>query len=134
MKTIDAKYRVLYADTDAMGIVYYANYLRFYEMGRDAYFRALNVTEEEIRDSGILLPAVSVNMKYIKPAEYKDDIIIKTQVIEMPAVRFRFEQSVYHNKKGLLNKADIVLASVDAKSMKPLPCPLKLRKAIEIML
>jgi acyl-CoA thioester hydrolase len=134
MKTVDTSYRVLYADTDAMGIVYYANYLRFYEMGRDAYFRALDVTEEEVRESGILLPAVSVNMKYVKPAEYKDDIIIKTRVLEVPAVRFLFEQSVYHQEKGLLNKADIILAAVDADSMKPKPCPGNLRTAVEKML
>ncbi|MFO7791342.1 MAG: YbgC/FadM family acyl-CoA thioesterase [Bacteroidota bacterium] len=131
MRSVDVNYRVLYADTDAMGIVYYANYLRFYEIGRDAYLRAINMSGEDLKKDGVIFPAISVNMRYLIPAELNDEIIIKTRIIEIPQVRLLFRQSVHHHKKGMLNEADITLATVDASTMRPRRCPVKLQKAVD---
>lgn len=131
MKTVDITCRVYYADTDAMGIVYYANYLRFYEMGRDAYLRALNMPEESMRKHGVIFPAISVHMQYLIPAQLNDKLIVKTAIVEVPRVRLLFKQSVYHEEKGLLNEANVTLASVNAETMRPTRCPETLQNAVK---
>ncbi len=131
MRTVDITYRVLYADTDAMGIVYYANYLRFYEIGRDAYFRSLDLSEKDMQKERVVFPAISVEMQYLLPAQLNDELIVKTAVLKVPTVRLLFKQSVYNNDKGLLNEAYITLASVNAKTMRPVRCPEALRKAVK---
>lgn len=123
MKTCEIKYDILYADTDAMGIVYYANYLRFYEAGRRAFFKSLNIAEDKLKEMGYIFPAVSVNMKYHKPGEINDEIFIKTGVSDTGAAVINFKQSIYHKNKGLLNEADIKLACVNPENLKPKRCP-----------
>ncbi|MFW5805522.1 MAG: acyl-CoA thioesterase [Bacteroidales bacterium] len=134
MKTVDINYRILYADTDAMGIVYYANYLRFYEMGRDAYLRSLNMSEESMKSEGVIFPAISVDMQYLMPAQLKDVVIVKTGMVEVPQVRLLFNQSVIHPEKGLLNEANITLAAVNPDTMRPCRCPHALQQAVKALL
>jgi len=71
------KYRVIYADTDKMGVVYHANYLRWFEIGRAELFRHLGMAYTEIESRGILLPVAESYCKYLHPAKYDDLIIIK---------------------------------------------------------
>ena len=70
--------RVRYGDTDRMGYAYYANYLRWFEIGRSELFRALGMTYREIEAKGIFLPVAEAYCKYIAPARYDDAIIIET--------------------------------------------------------
>jgi len=71
-------YRVIYGDTDKMGVVYHANYLRWFEMGRTETFRHLGLAYSEIEKKGILLPVSEVWCKYLHPARYDDMLIIET--------------------------------------------------------
>ena len=75
-----ARYRVIYADTDNMGIAYHANYLRWFEIGRSEMFRALGLPYKEIELKGILLPVSEMQCKFLAPARYDDIIVIKTQI------------------------------------------------------
>lgn len=70
-------YRVIYGDTDNMGVVYYANYLRWFEIGRAELFRSWGLAYREIESQGILLPVAEVQCKYHMPAKYDDQIIIE---------------------------------------------------------
>ena len=72
--------RVRYGDTDRMGYAYYANYLRWFEIGRSELFRSLGITYREIEDKGILLPVAEAFCKYLTPARYDDSIIIETTI------------------------------------------------------
>lgn len=69
-------YRVIYGDTDTMGVVYHANYLRWFEVGRTELFRHLGLPYREIESRGLMLPVSEVKCKYITPAHYDDLIII----------------------------------------------------------
>ena len=71
-------YRVIYADTDNMGVAYYANYLRWFEIGRTEMFRALGLSYREIEAKGILLPVSEAHCKYIAPAHYDEVLVIET--------------------------------------------------------
>jgi acyl-CoA thioester hydrolase len=76
-------YRVIYGDTDKMGVVYYANYLRWFERGRSEYLRELGVPYGEIEARGIHFPVVEANCQYARPARYEDLILIETTLESM---------------------------------------------------
>jgi acyl-CoA thioester hydrolase len=73
-------YRVIYGDTDKMGVVYYANYLRWFERGRSEFLRESGVPYGEIEARGIHFPVVEANCQYAKPAHYEDLIAIETRL------------------------------------------------------
>ena len=69
--------RVIYGDTDTMGIVYHANYLRWFEIGRTELFRHLGLPYREIEARGLMLPVSEVNCKYLTPARYDEVLVIE---------------------------------------------------------
>ncbi|MFZ0613053.1 MAG: thioesterase family protein [Desulfobacterales bacterium] len=70
--------RVRYGDTDRMGYAYYANYLRWFEIGRSELFRALGMTYREIEEKGIFLPVAEAYCRYLSPVRYDDPLVIET--------------------------------------------------------
>ena len=109
--------RVLYGDTDAAGVVYYANYLRFFEKARTEYMRDLvRVTYRDIEKQGLLLPVIECYSRYKAPAAYDDLLIIETSLAELKNVSCRFNYRIYRNdndiSRTLLAKGYTVHASV----------------------
>jgi acyl-CoA thioester hydrolase len=86
-------HRVLYGDTDQMQVVYYANYLRFFEGARNEWIRSHGVTYAEIERAGIALPVVETSARYLRPARYDDLLEIQTRV-SATRVRIRFDYEV----------------------------------------
>ena len=78
--THSTTYRVIYGDTDTMGIVYHANYLRWFEMGRNELFRYLGMPYKQVEEQGLTLPVSEVKCKYLTPARYDDVISVHTTV------------------------------------------------------
>ncbi len=72
--------RVIYAETDAMGIVYYANYLRWFEVGRTELMRSVGISYREMEEQGAFLPVSEVFCKYHASARYDDVVIIESSV------------------------------------------------------
>ena len=109
--------RVLYGDTDAAGVVYYANYLRYFEMGRTEYMRALVLSYREIEDLGLLLPVIECYSRYKAPAAYDDLLTIETSLAELKNVSCRFNYRIYKNysedSRTLLSKGYTINASVN---------------------
>lgn len=79
-RVITTTRRVIYGDTDAMGVVYYGNYMRFLEMGRVEYLREQGKAYGEIEAAGFFVPVVEVNFKYMTSARYDDEIDIATSL------------------------------------------------------
>lgn len=72
--------RVRYAETDQMGVVYYANYLVWFEIGRVELLRSLGLAYDNMeKDHGLVLPVIEANCRYRAPAKYDDEILIETQ-------------------------------------------------------
>jgi acyl-CoA thioester hydrolase len=95
MTVIRASYRVLYGDTDQMQVVYYANYLRFAELGRNEYIRQRGMPYKEIEQRfRIHLPVVEAQLRYAAPARYDDLLTIETSVGEVKRVSLRFDYRV----------------------------------------
>lgn len=86
-------HRVLYGDTDMMGIVYYAAYLRFFEGARNEWIRALGLTYAEIEARGIMLPVLEAGLRYLRPSRYDDLLDIHTKVTHTK-VKIRFDYVV----------------------------------------
>jgi len=85
-------YRVIYGDTDQMGVVYYANYLRWFERGRCELLRQLGVPYGTIEARGIHFPVVEAHCRYAKPARYDDVILIESclESVSRAALIFRY--------------------------------------------
>jgi acyl-CoA thioester hydrolase len=92
--------RVSYAETDAMGIVYYANYLRWFEMGRTELMRAVGIAYKAMEDQGVYLPASEVFCKYHASARYDDVIIIETSVEFLKRASIQFAYRLRRKEDG----------------------------------
>jgi acyl-CoA thioester hydrolase len=86
--------RIIFGDTDQMGIVYYANYLRFFESARAAYWRSLGRTYQDLVDWGVAMPVVEAHCNYKRPALYEDLIDVDVSVSEVRAASLRFAYRV----------------------------------------
>jgi acyl-CoA thioester hydrolase len=84
--TVETTVRVRYAETDAMGVVYHANYLVWFEVGRGEYLRSLGQEYRTWEENSYLLPAVEAHIRYRAPARYDDRVVIRTW---LQAVRSR---------------------------------------------
>ena len=99
MITHKTKYRVIYGDTDKMGIAYHANYLRWFEMGRSELFRHIGFTYKEIEEKGIFLPVSEAYCKFLLPARYDDVLIIETSIDNSVKGCMKFNYSI-SNENG----------------------------------
>jgi acyl-CoA thioester hydrolase len=86
--------RVIFGDTDQMGVVYYANYLRYFESARAAYWRDLGKSYKDLVEWGVALPVVEAHCNYKRPALYEDLLIIDTDVSELRGASLRFAYRV----------------------------------------
>lgn len=82
--------RVRYGDTDQMGFAYYANYLRWFEIGRAEMLRSMGTSYREVEESGVLLPVMEAGCRYRSPARYDDLVVIETRVEELRRASVRF--------------------------------------------
>jgi acyl-CoA thioester hydrolase len=86
--------RVIFGDTDQMGVVYYANYLRYFESARAAYWRDLGKSYKDLVDWGVALPIVEAHCNYKRPAFYEDLLVVDTDVSELRGASLRFAYRV----------------------------------------
>ena len=92
--------RVTYAETDAMGIVYYANYLRWFEMGRTEFIRNLGFPYRKLEEEGIYLPVSEVFCKYLVSARYDDVLMIETAVDLLRRASIQFTYRILRKEDG----------------------------------
>lgn len=129
--TKTTKYRVLYADTDMMGVVYYGNYGRLFEMGRTEMIREMGMPYIELEQQGIVMPVFSVESKYRNVLRYDELITIETTVNEAPAARMEFFHKIYNESGTMAHEARVVLVFLDTKTNRPVRAPEKLVKLLE---
>ena len=109
MQKHETRFRVRYAETDQMGVVYYANYLIWMELGRAEYCRAVGVRYRDMEvEDGVLLAVVDAHCRYAAPARYDDEITVSTWIVKAGRrmVEFGYE---------MRNEAGVVLASGETK-------------------
>jgi acyl-CoA thioester hydrolase len=105
--------RVIYGDTDQMGVVYYGNYLRFFEAARSDFLRERSTRWRDVESThGIYLPVVEAKVNYKRPAFYDDMLVIETMLAELGRASLRFEYRVLRGD-DLLATGHTVHACVD---------------------
>jgi acyl-CoA thioester hydrolase len=88
-------YRVIYGDTDQMGMVYYANYLRWFEQGRSEFLRQIGSPYQQIESRGYHFPVIELSCRYFKPVHYDDVIMIETQLTSVGGATLNFEYKIF---------------------------------------
>ena len=92
---VETRIRVIYGDTDQMGVVYYANYLRFFEAGRNEFIRAKGLRYRDFEESfGLMLPVTEANVAYRAPARYDDLLTVETSLAEVRRASARFSYRI----------------------------------------
>ena len=104
--------RVRYAETDRMGVVYYANYLVWFEVARTDWLRDTGSTYRDMEAAGISLPVIEAHCQYRQPARYDDEIEIRTHARLISPVRIRFDYDVMRDG-AVLSSGHTVHAAVD---------------------
>ena len=127
--------RVYWEDTDGGAIVYYANYLRFFERARTEWLRAQGHSQLALsREPGILFTVVSVQVDYRAPARLDDELEITCEPRAEGAATLRFAQRIYRTgdarRAALLVEAQVRVACVDAATLRPRRLPQFLREAL----
>ncbi len=94
MLSTQVEIRVRYAETDAMGVVYHANYLPWFEIARIALLEKADLSYRELEAEGYLLPVLEAHLKYAAPARFDDRVIVTATLSEAPRVRLRIDYTV----------------------------------------
>ncbi|WP_369854812.1 tol-pal system-associated acyl-CoA thioesterase [Candidatus Thalassolituus haligoni] len=126
MTRFDWPVRIYIEDTDAGGIVYYANYLRYMERARTEWLRAMAIGQEVLRQQGILFVVTAVEAKYRKPARLDDELNVSVQVDNVGKARLHISHQVSRiNQSGeyeLLVEAGVVVAAMNIEG-RPVALP-----------
>ena len=121
-----ATIRVIYGDSDQMGVVYYANYLRYFEAGRNEFIRAKGLRYRDFEERyGLVLPVAEASVKYLVPARYDDLLTVEVSLAEARRASARFTYRVVRDDGTLLATGHTVHACVDRDGkVKRLPAEL----------
>lgn len=124
MYSYDFQKRVRYGETDQMGYLYYGNYPQYYEIGRVEMLRSLGLTYKAMEeDQGILMPVVSMNIRYVRPAHYDELLTIRTTLRQLPERFITFNMELYNEQGKLVNGATVKLCFVEAQTGKTITAP-----------
>ena len=128
-RKVTIPYRVPYADTDQMHVVYYANYLAYFERNRNELIRETGVTYKELETMGYALPVVEAHVNYHAPATYDDLLDLTAWVEELKGVRLTIRCEVKRGGK-LLVSGHTIHAIVDIKTLRPVRHTEELRRML----
>jgi acyl-CoA thioester hydrolase len=123
-------YRVIYGDTDQMGIAYYGNYLRWFERGRSEFLRQIGLPYAAIEEQGFHFPVIEVNCRYIQAARYDDVIRIETILPEMGRAQLVFTYRIVRDSDGALLAKGSTRHACVSRSGRPARMPKALTAAI----
>ena len=122
--------RVYYEDTDAGGVVFYANYLKFYERSRTEMLRDMGFEQDElIAQEAVIFVVRSVQVDYLKPAKFNNMLNVSAELSLVKSASLTFEQTIMCGQE-LLSKATIRIVCLDSTTMRPKLIPDLLKQAL----
>ncbi len=122
-----ATLRVRYAETDKMGVVYYANYLAWFEVGRCEWLRTLGWSYREMEAGGTLLPVIEACCEYRQPSRYDDVMEIRARATLLSPVRIRFDYEVVRQADGVVSAAGHTVHAATDAAGRPIRLPARVR-------
>lgn len=121
--------RISYSDTDQMGMVYYSNYLVFFERGRTELFRSLGISYKELEEKECFFPVVRSECNYFAPARYDDIINVETKIAEIGAASVTLHYEI--KRDGKILASGITKHPLVNKDLKPIRFPKELKEKLE---
>ena len=126
---VTTDYRVIYGDTDQMGVVYYANYLRLFEIGRNEWIRGSGSAYTRFENEGLFLPVAEATVRYHRSAKYDDIVSIKCCLAGLKGASLRFEYEIFRGDE-VLATGQTRHALIDAEG-RPQRWPRELKGLVE---
>ena len=123
--------RVRYADTDQMGVVYYANYLVWFEVGRAEWLRQSDWSYREMEIDGVALPVIEAHCEYRQPARYDEEVEIATRATLVTPVRIRFDYQVRRAADGVTCASGYTVHAAVDRGGKPCRLPARVRGLLQ---
>ena len=124
------KKRVYYHDTDCGGVIYYANYLKYFEEARTEYFEERGISIRELVENDILFVVTKQEVEYLKSAKYGDIIDIETEIVNISGARIVFEYKIKDQKGFVIVNGKTILGCVN-KELKPRLIPREIRDVLK---
>jgi acyl-CoA thioester hydrolase len=131
MISFETKIRVEYHHTDQMGIVHHSNYIKFFEVARTEWLRAMGITYAEMERRGVMMPIVDVAVKYRNPALYDELISVTAFVDEAPMARMTFRYEVRGEDGREIASGSTTLGFIDSQTRRPVRAPQWLLEVIK---
>ena len=123
--------RVYWEDTDGGGVVYYANYLKFFERARTEWLRSLGVQQGALQaESGAIFVVAEANVRYLAPARLDDQVVVSVNVVERGQASLRIEQQAWRGDT-LLAQGWVRVGCVDATTLRPRRIPVAVLGKLE---
>ncbi len=129
--------RVYYEDTDAGGVVYYANYLKFYERARTEWLNHLDIDQIQLLEEDIAFVVTRAEVDYHQPARLNQKLLVTSRISKITAATLTFEQKLWlldeaqSNKRELLNQAIIKVACLKLKTFSPCRIPAFVKEGLQ---
>ena len=118
-----AAFSIYWEDTDAGGVVYYANYLRFLERARTDWLRAMGVDQQQLRSERKLqFVVVNINVDFLRPAVLHDEIVVTATLTRLAGATIHFQQTIMRGEEQLIDAA-VRVACLDSGTLKPRAIP-----------
>ena len=114
---------VRYYETDQMGIVHHSNYIRYFECGRNAMLKELDMPMEKVEASGVMMAVVAVDAKYKVPAKLGDTLRIVSIIDTPPTAKVLVKTEIYNQNDQLVCQGSVTLGFIDATTRRPVRCP-----------
>lgn len=135
MKKFQWPVRVYYEDTDAGGVVYYANYLRFFERARTEMLRSSGFEQDQLENQHQIVFAVrSIEVDYLLPARFNQSLLVNVEINQFRGVSIIFKQQITHpdaDENQVLCRANVRIVCVDSQTFQPRPIPQLIRKELQ---
>jgi acyl-CoA thioester hydrolase len=135
MKKFQWPVRVYYEDTDAGGVVYYANYLRFFERARTEMLRSSGFEQDQLENQYHIVFAVrSIDVDYLLPARFNQSLLVNVEIKQFRGVSIIFKQQITHpdvDENQVLCRANVRIVCVDSQTFQPRPIPQLIREELQ---
>ncbi|WP_291563956.1 MULTISPECIES: acyl-CoA thioesterase [unclassified Clostridium] len=113
------KITVRYGETDAMGVVHHANYYLYFEVAREDLIKELGISYKELEESGVMLPLVETQCKYMEAAKYDDNLVVEATISQLTPVKVRVAYVIRREEDNkILAKGSTLQTFVDRKTFR----------------
>jgi acyl-CoA thioester hydrolase len=131
IKTFSFPVRIYFEDTDSGGVVYHSNYLKFMERARTEWLRSVGIDQHHLKyHAHIMFVVHRIDIQYKLPARFNDDLVVKSELLEIGSSKIEFRQMIYRDEEMLID-ANVDIACIDSEKFKPVRIPSTVKQTME---